>query len=87
VIEYPIFSLANAATEGATETKFGTRVAYSGEDDARTSNMRTARACAEKARDITLDDEKISRTLVHKQIKIRPEFLPTPGKFCILVQF
>ena len=28
------------------------------EDDARTSNTRIARACAEIARDTTLDDEK-----------------------------
>jgi len=42
---------------GATETKFGTRVAW-GEDDARTSNMHISCAYAENAHNTTLDDEK-----------------------------
>ena len=42
--------------EDATETKSGTKIALRGEDDARRSNTRIA---AEKARDITLDGEKV----------------------------
>ena len=42
MIEYAIFSpWASSAMEGATKTKFGTKVAW-GEDDARTSNTRIA---------------------------------------------
>ena len=41
----------------ATETKFGTRVAW-GEDDVQTSNTCIAHACTQKAHATTLDDEK-----------------------------
>ena len=58
MIEYSIFLRGLLSSGDCNRNEIWHKGSLGSEDDARTSNTRIARACAEKARDTTLNDEK-----------------------------
>ena len=58
MIECPIFLCGLAQQWGHDRNEFWNKGSLWGEDDTQMKKMHIAHACAEKARDTTLDDEK-----------------------------